>query len=342
MAELRRPRDTTIRKLFAQCSNRCAFDTCTRVIVDPATGTIVGEVCHICAQNEGGPRFDPGQTSEQRHSLENLVLLCREHHKIIDADENVGAYTVDHLLEVKRRHEAGASSAQAPALTAEAIVALLATVITHPTSTTHMDFRGAFFNAGGFGGEPGGAGGGGGVIHVVGITPAGFQEEVSLAGKPGAPLGGGGGGGGATVFSGRLASLEDLERGFAVNSFFFANSAEVREGLLFALGAGWDHVDLRNVPHDVSISVAAVIETGTVLPNTLLALAIVVEDPSGRVIASESFELAVSPVIRPVNRQPVTKVIRFRVTEGGVWAFTLRSGDAELSRMRVEFNTIVD
>lgn len=184
MPDLSAPRESTIRKLFALSSNRCAFPDCQTGIVDRVTGTILGEVCHIRAQREGGPRFDPGQTSDERHSLQNLVLMCGVHHKIIDADENVPTYSVERLLEIKTLHEARVQSSESePALTAEAIAALLETVRASTTPTTHMDFRGAFFNAGGFGGGPGGGGGAGGVIHIVGITPAGFREKLTSTGS---------------------------------------------------------------------------------------------------------------------------------------------------------------
>src|SRR5688572_20704699 len=173
MPELSAPRESTIRKLFALSSNRCAFPDCQTAIVDRSTEAIVGEVCHIRAQREGGPRFDPGQTSEERHSLQNLVLMCGVHHKIIDADENLSRFSAERLQEIKAKHESLAQGAEPDVpLTADAITALLETVRSAVVPTTHMDFRGALLNAGGFGGGPGGGGGGGGIIHIVGVTPS--------------------------------------------------------------------------------------------------------------------------------------------------------------------------
>src|SRR5204862_4268945 len=76
-------------------------------------------------------------------------------------------------------------------------------------------------------------GGGGGIIHIVGVTPAGFREKRELDGKPGKPPGGGGGGGGALVFSGRLAAEEDVKNGLRVSGFFFANMVELANRLLY-------------------------------------------------------------------------------------------------------------
>jgi hypothetical protein len=338
MVEPTAPRPSTIRKLFALSSNRCAFPDCQTGIVDRSTGTIVGEVCHIRAQKEGGPRFNAGQTSEERHSLENLVLMCGVHHKIIDADENLSVYTVERLLEIKTKHEALAQPSEPEAsLTTEAVTALLETVLAAAVPTTHMDFRGAFFNAGGYGGGPLGGGGGGGIIHIVGVTPAGFQEKMELDGNPGKFPGGGGGGGGAMAFSGRLVAKEDVKDGLSINGFFFANALEETNGLLYALGAGWESCTVATLPQDVGINVAGIIDTGAILPNTLLAFAIVAEDPAGNVAVSDSFDLGVAAVTRPIMRQCFRRNLRFQVAQSGVWAFTLRSGDIELARTNLEF-----
>lgn len=68
-----------------------------------AVGTITGEICHIRARNEGGARFDVTQTEEERQGFNNLVLLCRRHHKMVDAEPDV--YSVDALEEIKRIRE---------------------------------------------------------------------------------------------------------------------------------------------------------------------------------------------------------------------------------------------
>src|SRR5882672_7118637 len=338
MSELTVPRESTVRKLFALSRNRCAFPECETDIVDRTTTTILGEVCHIRAQNEGGPRFDPGQTSEERHSLANLVLMCGVHHKIIDAEENLSVYSVERLLEIKAQHEALAKAAESePPLSAEVVTDLVETVRSAQVATTHMDFRGAFFNAGGHGGGPGGGGGGGGIIHIVGVTPAGFREKVELDGKSGDFPGGGGGGGGAMVFSGRLASEDDLKSGLRVSGFFFANAIELANNLLYALGIGWESFSVAALPQDVRINVAGIIDTGTMVTNTLLALAIVVEDPSGDVAVSNSFDLGIADVMRPIMRQCFWRNVGLRITKPGVWTFTLRSGDIELAKTVLEF-----
>lgn len=97
------PTEKTIRRLFALSGNVCAFPGCFLPIVEDA-GTVTGEICHIRAQNSGGPRFDETQSEADRHAFDNLILLCRRHHKVVDADPDV--YSVDALQEIKAIQEA--------------------------------------------------------------------------------------------------------------------------------------------------------------------------------------------------------------------------------------------
>ncbi len=96
------PTEKTIKRLFALSGNICAYPGCLLPIVERA-GTITGEICHIRARSQGGPRFDSTQTDVVRHGYDNLILLCRHHHKIIDAQPDI--YTADALQEMKAVHE---------------------------------------------------------------------------------------------------------------------------------------------------------------------------------------------------------------------------------------------
>ncbi len=68
--------------------------------------TLVGENCHIVAENNGGPRADPAMPLERRNSYSNLILLCRNHHRIIDDLPNGPInYPVARLQQIKTEHE---------------------------------------------------------------------------------------------------------------------------------------------------------------------------------------------------------------------------------------------
>jgi hypothetical protein len=55
--------------------------------VDPAKALNVGVAAHITAASEGGPRFDPSLTQEERSGATNGVWLCQTCAKLVDNDE---------------------------------------------------------------------------------------------------------------------------------------------------------------------------------------------------------------------------------------------------------------
>jgi hypothetical protein len=97
------PTTTTIKKLFSLSGNQCAFPGCKARLVD-ASGVLIGEVCHICADKPGGNWYDPRQTDVEREALANLIVLCPTHHTVIDNDDAI--YTVSALRDMKQQHEA--------------------------------------------------------------------------------------------------------------------------------------------------------------------------------------------------------------------------------------------
>lgn len=65
--------------------------------------SVIGDECHIVAREEDGPRGESILSKEQRDKYNNLILLCKIHHKIID--DQPGHYTVESLHELKGGHE---------------------------------------------------------------------------------------------------------------------------------------------------------------------------------------------------------------------------------------------
>jgi hypothetical protein len=97
------------RKLAQLSGNMCAFPDCrVRLTADvgpDAPAAILGEMAHIVAESPNGPRGDSPLTSEQRNMAENLILLCNQHHQLIDSKEALATYTVERLLAMKQQHE---------------------------------------------------------------------------------------------------------------------------------------------------------------------------------------------------------------------------------------------
>lgn len=91
--------------LWARSGNCCAI--CQRELVIAASSSdkesIAGEECHIVSGKVGGPRYDSDFPSEQTDAYDNLILLCRVHHKMVD--DQSATYTADILRQMKVDHE---------------------------------------------------------------------------------------------------------------------------------------------------------------------------------------------------------------------------------------------
>ena len=95
-----------LKALLQKSGNRCAFPGCPAVLTiqesDDST-VILSNVAHIVAQREDGPRGKFALPFDRRDDESNLMLLCPEHHKIIDSKPQL--YTVERLRGMKEDHE---------------------------------------------------------------------------------------------------------------------------------------------------------------------------------------------------------------------------------------------
>jgi hypothetical protein len=120
-----KPSIRAIQRLYAMSGNRCAFSGCTAPIIEDSPGMAginMGEICHIRASKPAGERYDPEQSDAERHGYENLILLCRRHHKLIDSDTI--EFSVARLLAMKKKHEqlAGRPESTADAFSAKRLL----------------------------------------------------------------------------------------------------------------------------------------------------------------------------------------------------------------------------
>jgi len=97
--------DKTRKRLWAKSGNRCAISKIELVFntSGEVDDSLIGEECHIAARSPGGPRFDPTLSEDRLDSYDNLILLSRNYHKIVD--DNPGYYKIDRLREIKKGHE---------------------------------------------------------------------------------------------------------------------------------------------------------------------------------------------------------------------------------------------
>jgi hypothetical protein len=92
--------------LFAFSAGHCEFRGCSRsLFLHPITlqGGNFSNIAHIWAFSENGPRPAKNASPEELNDVDNLIVLCRDCHKLVDdRDEE---YSVEILREYKRKHE---------------------------------------------------------------------------------------------------------------------------------------------------------------------------------------------------------------------------------------------
>lgn len=99
------PKSDVLRQLYLLSGNNCAMPGCKNAIID-REGVLIGHVCHIEAAMPDGARFNENQTNEQRRQIENLVLICANHHLQIDSSRYEKVWTLKKVRKLKADHEA--------------------------------------------------------------------------------------------------------------------------------------------------------------------------------------------------------------------------------------------
>ena len=102
----------TIETLAKRVSYRCSNPNCRRPTSGPSLikekSVSIGVAAHISAASNGGKRYDPNITIEQRKSIENAIWLCQNCGKLIDSDEK--RFTTKTLIDWKLAAENEAQS----------------------------------------------------------------------------------------------------------------------------------------------------------------------------------------------------------------------------------------
>lgn len=86
--------------------NTCANPSCNNSLVINIDNDYsrIGELAHIIAASERGPRGENSLSEKERSAAGNIILLCANCHKLIDS--NPDYFTPDKISSWKREHEA--------------------------------------------------------------------------------------------------------------------------------------------------------------------------------------------------------------------------------------------
>lgn len=93
-----------IKILWGRAGGRCSYCNIDLTIELESSDTIIiGEMAHLIAKKENGPRGSEEIDESERDSYNNLILLCANHHKMIDKAPR--DFTVEQILKWKKEHE---------------------------------------------------------------------------------------------------------------------------------------------------------------------------------------------------------------------------------------------
>lgn len=93
--------------LWGKSAGRCQFRGCNESLYrDGLTQAEFNQsyIAHIVADSPAGPRGHATRSEELKKDLRNLMLLCDNHHRLVDGEQKE-VYTEEVLLEMKKEHE---------------------------------------------------------------------------------------------------------------------------------------------------------------------------------------------------------------------------------------------
>lgn len=94
-------------RLWGKSAGRCQYEGCNKpLFLDSLTKAEfnIAYIAHIIADKPKGPRGDAKLSVKLKDNLSNLMLMCDEHHRLIDREDAEG-HPVERLREMKRKHE---------------------------------------------------------------------------------------------------------------------------------------------------------------------------------------------------------------------------------------------
>lgn len=94
--------------LWLKAAGRCEFRGCNkRLWLDGLTKNPcnLANIAHIVSDSPDGPRGDPIRSPMLAGDIRNLMLLCQEHHDLVDSTAHVPNYPEELLVQMKKDHE---------------------------------------------------------------------------------------------------------------------------------------------------------------------------------------------------------------------------------------------
>jgi hypothetical protein len=98
----------TQNSLWGRAAGRCEFAGCNKSLWKSSVTSErvnIAQKAHIYSFSDEGPRGNDGVLPDDLNSIDNLILVCHECHRKIDAAVDGGRYPASLIQEMKREHE---------------------------------------------------------------------------------------------------------------------------------------------------------------------------------------------------------------------------------------------
>src|SRR5215203_5396159 len=132
----------------------------------------------------------------------------------------------------------------------------------------------------------------------------------------------------------RKPTDEDLQGGLKVSGMIAAEIIRQRDGLWTMIEGGWDWVYAQTVPFRITLPLWVEIATGSIEPQTILDLVLVVVSPDGLQVHEQ--KIAVRVEHTAVRRSRFAAVLEFSGSNAGVWQVNVLAGTTVLGHFPIE------
>jgi hypothetical protein len=97
--------DKSRKLLWGKAGSLCAFCKCNlfKDANENDNNSVIGDECHVVSEKKEGPRYNSNFPSGNIDTYSNLILLCKNHHKMVD--DQFETFNTNVLNEIKRNHE---------------------------------------------------------------------------------------------------------------------------------------------------------------------------------------------------------------------------------------------
>lgn len=100
--------DPVVLELWVRAGGRCEFLGCGDYLLQDSLTTNrvkIADIAHIVARSPDGARGDDSLPIEKRNEIDNLMLSCLKHHRMIDSKKIAKQYPKELLISYKKEHE---------------------------------------------------------------------------------------------------------------------------------------------------------------------------------------------------------------------------------------------